>query len=115
MIQIRKGIFETNSSSTHAISISQYPIVIDIDTYNKWKNGELVYCGEIPSHNCKFISPNEDHGKEPIYTYKDFENLKDDIRRWDDGDINEFFFKTPSGEEYVFINIAMGYDTEVYR
>lgn len=37
MEKIRIGTFETNSSSVHTLTIC------DLDTYNKWKNGELVY------------------------------------------------------------------------
>ena len=36
-IQIRRGIFETNSSSTHSLTMCT-----DND-FDKWKNGELVY------------------------------------------------------------------------
>lgn len=36
-IQIRRGIFETNSSSTHSITMCTK------DDYTKWKNGELIY------------------------------------------------------------------------
>ena len=33
---IRRGLFETNSSSVHSITMC------DDDTYTKWKNGELL-------------------------------------------------------------------------
>jgi len=36
MIQIRNNVFETNSSSTHSITICTE------DKFNRWKNGELV-------------------------------------------------------------------------
>lgn len=35
MIQVRNGVFETNSSSTHSIAICQ------ISEFDKWKSGEL--------------------------------------------------------------------------
>lgn len=35
--QVRCGVFETNSSSTHSLSITTE------ETYEKWKNGELLY------------------------------------------------------------------------
>lgn len=35
MIQIRQGVFETNSSSTHSITIAPE------SDFNKWKNGEV--------------------------------------------------------------------------
>ena len=34
---IRRGLFETNSSSVHSITMC------DDDTYTKWTNGELLY------------------------------------------------------------------------
>ena len=37
MIQIRKNVFETNSSSTHSLCICTE------DEYNKWQKGELLY------------------------------------------------------------------------
>lgn len=46
MRQIRLGIFETNSSSTHSI------VICTDEEFEKWKNGELVYDGDkslIPS------------------------------------------------------------------
>lgn len=36
-VQIRQGIFETNSSSVHSLTLT------DECTYNKWKNGDLLY------------------------------------------------------------------------
>lgn len=39
MIQIRQGVFETNSSSTHSITM------VSGDMFDKWKNGE-VYLNE---------------------------------------------------------------------
>jgi hypothetical protein len=37
MIQTRRGVFETNSSSTHSVTI------VEDSDYEKWKNGELFY------------------------------------------------------------------------
>ena len=37
MIQIRNGVFETNSSSTHSITICSQ------DDFDKWKKGELLF------------------------------------------------------------------------
>jgi len=39
MIQVRLGIFETNSSSTHSL------VVCTDEELAKWKKGELVYIG----------------------------------------------------------------------
>lgn len=37
MIQIRSGVFETNSSSTHSLCMCLLP------EYKAWKNGEMIY------------------------------------------------------------------------
>lgn len=37
--QIRRGTFETNSSSMHSLTMCSE------DTYEKWKNGELLFYG----------------------------------------------------------------------
>lgn len=37
MIQVRRNIFETNSSSVHSLTL------VDECDYEKWKRGELVY------------------------------------------------------------------------
>ena len=37
MFKIRKGLFETNSSSTHSLTMCSE------EDYDKWKNGELFF------------------------------------------------------------------------
>ena len=37
MISVRKNVFETNSSSTHSITMCSE------NEYDKWKSGELFY------------------------------------------------------------------------
>lgn len=37
-VQIRLGVFETNSSSTHAV------FVVSSEEFNQWKAGEVRYC-----------------------------------------------------------------------
>ena len=49
MIKIRRGIFETNSSSTHSLSIA------DIDDFNKWVKGEILF----DKNNDSFITKEE--------------------------------------------------------
>ena len=36
-IKIRRGVFETNSSSVHSL------VMCTDDDYNKWKRGEILY------------------------------------------------------------------------
>lgn len=38
---IRRNTFETNSSSTHSITMCSE------SDFDKWKNGELYYCQEM--------------------------------------------------------------------
>ena len=47
--QIRYGVFETNSSMTHALTICTE------EEYNKWKDGELLY----DYYDDEFIKPSE--------------------------------------------------------
>lgn len=42
MIQIRQNIFETNSSSTHSLTICRK------DEFDKWNNGEVYLIVDIP-------------------------------------------------------------------
>lgn len=37
MKQIRRGLFETNSSSVHTL------VIVPTEDYNRWKNNEVVY------------------------------------------------------------------------
>ena len=37
LVQIRQGVFETNSSSTHSLSI------VNADEFNAWKNNQLYF------------------------------------------------------------------------
>lgn len=48
-IQIRRGVFETNSSSTHSLVITTQ------DEYDKWKNGEVYF----DKNNNSFITEDE--------------------------------------------------------
>lgn len=93
--QIRCGVFETNSSSTHSICICTK------EDYDKWKNGEMLYdcyAEELVSlDDAAAIDPHD------LQTYKDY---------CDDYD-NEHYcttFTTPSGDKMVAFGIY-GYDS----
>ena len=59
---IRSSVFETNSSSTHSLSICSR------EEYDKWRNGETVYCpGEERFESIEKVD------KEKIY----------DVEKWD--------------------------------
>lgn len=49
MIQIRRNIFETNSSSVHSITLCSE------DEFQKWKNGEIFF----DRYEEKFLTPKE--------------------------------------------------------
>ena len=48
-LSVRKGVFETNSSSTHSLTMCSE------DEFDQWKNGKLLY----DSYNEELISKEE--------------------------------------------------------
>lgn len=100
MRQVRLGVFETNSSSTHSL------VVCTKEEYEKWKSGELLYGG-----NNKFLTNEEalDKIKEyqpDITSIDDAEDLYEfDIFTFDswgedyEEETNEY--TTKSGDEIV--------------
>lgn len=117
--QVRRGVFETNSSSVHSITMCSG------NTYSMWKSGELYK----QRYGSRFATREEIinelkvekkwNSDELMYPDVDWDNIDevDDIIRdnewvteeeyWDDVDY-EFFsesYTTPSGEEVV----AFGY------
>ena len=116
MIQVRNGVFETNSSSTHSLTMMMK------SDYEKWQNDELYlyngsgfgwYFGE-PEKNglytrdevAKFIKNNR-YYKNIEDDEIDYEVIRDcDFISWDD-EGNEYLesfyeeFVTPSGETIV--------------
>ena len=57
--QIRRSIFETNSSSVHSIAM------VSGSEYDKWKNGELLY----------------DNDTETLVTKEEIEKIKEDDKK----------------------------------
>lgn len=117
MIQIRRGVFETNSSSTHSITMCTN------DTYERWKNGELffaVYDGCFLTRE-EVIAELRDN---KYYKGPDPDTLKpEDVKGATDGEIityeqwcerdymegYEKRFTTPGGETVVAFG-EYGYD-----
>ena len=96
MVQIRQGIFETNSSSTHTLTMC-----VSSD-FEKWKNGELIYDyyqDELVPFTDK-IREEKENGDCDYVTYEDFND-------WSYNELESFEnrFTTPGGEEVV----AFGY------
>jgi len=115
---IRIGVFETNSSSTHSITMCSK------DEYKKWSNGEILLNNSYKNKSNKFISK-EDAINIIKNSYKnvdinDEDNLKELLR--DEGiyqspdeylgnDLETFYeeYTTVNGEVVVAIG-KYGYD-----
>jgi|GEM_PF-5700764 hypothetical protein len=89
MKQVRRSVFETNSSSTHSITICTE------DEYEKFKRGELMYdsWGEKLVPKSSILTEGEDG------QYCTYENLGDN--RWYSLDVYSHRFTTPSGDKMV--------------
>lgn len=120
--QIRRGVFETNSSSTHSLTMMMK------SDYKRWQTEEL-YLYDGSGWGWEFSKPVENH----LYTrdeaiefvkknkyYKDVDEIDDEALRdccfisWDDegNEYLESFYKeftTPSGETIVAFG-EYGYD-----
>lgn len=102
-IQIRRGIFETNSSSTHSLTMCMS------DDFDKWKNGELVYdnyIGKLITITDKKYQNWLKNNQEDDYGYKDYMTY-DEYFNYNCQFFESFEkkFTTPSGENVI----AFGY------
>lgn len=93
MKQIRRGVFETNSSSVHSLTI------VTAEDYSKWQNGEL----SLDCWKEKLVAtPADDYRSLSVDQYNDYvgncgyEEFGED-------------FTTPSGDEMVAFGYS-GYD-----
>lgn len=121
---IRKSTFETNSSSTHSLTMC---IKSDFD---KWKNGEMVlyadeelvlkeeYDREIEKLRQEYIERHPDFDKnneddvEQLKEYLYYENEYKTYDEWEDDEYFETYieyYTTPNGEEVVSFG-KYGYD-----
>ena len=91
-ISIRRGVFETNSSSTHTITMCSE------EEYNKWKNGELVF----DRWQEELVEPKEDNEYYKYQTYDEF---------WENEYLEGFVEKytTNSGEKVIAFGLY-GYE-----
>ncbi len=115
MKQIRRNVFETNSSSTHSIAIASK------NEFEKWRDGELLY-QERWSAPDRFLTMAEAVEEAKLSTYYDGEF--NDISAMDDYEIYEVLreyeiydyehwtrdyesdvthYTTPGGEEIVAV------------
>lgn len=90
--QIRRSVFETNSSSVHSLTMCTQ------SDYDRWKNEELIY----DYWDNKLISTDElddDYEEERYYTYDRFDDYALDYETFEDT------FTTENGDTVV----AFGY------
>lgn len=98
-VQIRNGVFETNSSMTHSLTICT------AQEYDKWYRGELVF----DEYHNKFVTPEEakdDGWDEEGGRYSDYYSEE----QWNEDfgynfETFEDSYTTPNGEKVV----AFGY------
>lgn len=112
MIQIRKNVFETNSSSTHSL------VMAVSSEFDKWVSGEVYYCNsawgdlKVKFESGKFYpaaevdayyeAKNEQRDEYEFATYEEFcesEYLE----------VEEYSYTTPGGETIKAI-AKYGYD-----
>ena len=119
MIQIRKNVFETNSSSTHSLCICTE------DEYNKWQKGELLYNGwsnkfatkaEVLKliRECKYISTEDLEGKTDNEILNEFAGEVDyytESSYWESDYLEDFCesYTSPRGDNIVVFG-KYGYD-----
>lgn len=111
MKQIRLGVFETNSSSTHSITIC------NAYSFDKWCNSNLYWTGRIIDGNLELLTEQEvfDKLREKYGHEEWFKDTEDDLRNiacdeeyytsdtWDN-EYLEYFeesFTTPNGDTVV--------------
>ena len=70
--QIRRGVFETNSSSTHSLTMCSE------EEFEQWKNGELLF-EEWGSGS--FVKANSLSDDDKKYVAQDYENHKDEFSK----------------------------------
>lgn len=74
--QIRRGVYETNSSSTHSLTMCSE------EEFEQWKNGELLF-DEWGSES--FVKVNSLSDDDKKYAAQDYENHKDEFSEdWSD-------------------------------
>ena len=118
MLQIRRSVFETNSSSVHSMTMCSQ------DEYDKWKDGDLYYNYDLYDCDDKFVTFEQakkviEEKREKWYTSKIGEPIDDALLQeygvyshdafWDKFDdwYETFFdeYTTESGETVI----AFGY------
>ena len=120
MIQVRKNVFETNSSSTHSL------VMAVASEFDRWERGEVYYCNSWYKWD-EENAPAEFKGKfekgklypvelvDAYYAAKDEERDSYDFRTYGEFCDNEYLeyeeysYTTPSGE-VIKACAVYGYD-----
>lgn len=95
MKQERKGVFETNSSSTHSLTIASQ------EEYDKWEKGELLF----GKYNNKFIKASEKDKQKFPSEYLTYDEYYEEMEM----ETFEETHTTPSGDKIVVFGYY-GYD-----
>ena len=71
--QIRQGVFETNSSSTHSITI------VDKEDYDKWENGEVWLRNDGWNEIKEFLPVDEAIDKNIEHLKQNYDDITDEL------------------------------------
>lgn len=99
-VSIRQGVFETNSSSVHTLTMCSD------SEYKKWENGELLY----GKYSEVFITREEYEANQEKYDSDDDYKSYDDYFNDYDMETYDESYKTPGGE-IVHAFGRYGYDS----
>lgn len=115
MKQMRRGVFETNSSSTHSLTICTE------EEFEKWRNGELLF----DRWNDCFIEERSLFDQEKIDAMENYNDIKstywknweqlseEEIESWYRRYANQYLNKSNDGQTYDEY-MHSSYDLEVY-
>ncbi len=102
--QIRRGVFETNSSSTHSLTMCSE------EEFEAWKRGEVLFT-EWGTEN--FISANKLSDYDKQNAEKEYENTKDEFQKdWKDlsEDAKQKYYKKYAKENGIIDEDAKTYE-----
>lgn len=97
MRTIRNNVFETNSSSTHSLTICTE------SEYERWKNGELLF----DTYDEQLITPNEIEKDDDEDRYVTYDAYCDDIL--EEYESYTSYYTTSNGDKIVVFGYY-GYD-----
>lgn len=102
--QVRRGVFETNSSSTHSLTMCSE------EEFEAWKRGEVLF---QKYGNENFISANKLSEHDKKMAQEDYEENKDDFQKdWNDlsEDAKQKYYTKYAKENDIIDEDAKTYD-----